>query len=249
MGISDDIRVEKTKKTAPVQTIKVEEKHEPSNEEREILSDEFFKSEDAKGNETKNYPAFGKVGNFFRSLDKRYLFLLLIPICIIVILQNLSSLKTTFSSDPNKNTNISGNNTVYDGEIIPQDYTVNNTNTTASNTAPAAEPAPSPAPTATENTSPTSPDKASIKIKLLNGNGINGSAASVRKTLETSGFTISIVKNASNFNYKDTIVYYKTGQEQAAELAKAALSSRTVSTELSDSITGSYTLVIVIGKN
>ena len=247
MGISDDIRVEKTKEPTPKRDIEIDEK-QILNPEREILSDEFFKSGNDVGPVLKDNPIFARVSNFFKTLDKRYLFLLLIPICIIVILQNLSSLKDSFANNKANNNVNTSSDTIYDGEIIPQDYTVNNSNGTNTNAATVA-PQTQSTPPASADTTPAGVDKSSIKIKLLNGNGVSGSAASVKNTLETAGYTISVTKNAANFNYANTVIYYKTGQEQAAELVKSTFTARTVTTELSDSITGSYTLVIVVGKN
>lgn len=93
----------------------------------------------------------------------------------------------------------------------------------------------------------TTIDKKSIKMNVLNGNGITNSAVVVKNILVKAGFTVSSVANAKRFTYPTTIVYYKTGKEAEAELVKEALSTRSVTTELYDGI-GSLDLQVVVGK-
>lgn len=93
----------------------------------------------------------------------------------------------------------------------------------------------------------TTIDKKSIKMNVLNGNGISNSAVAVKNILVKAGFTVSSVANARKFTYPTTIVYYKTGKEAEAELVKDALSTRSVTTELYDGI-GSLDLQVVVGK-
>jgi hypothetical protein len=93
----------------------------------------------------------------------------------------------------------------------------------------------------------TTVDKKSIKMNVLNGNGISNSAVAVKNILVKAGFTVSSVANAKKFTYPTTIVYYKTGKEAEANLVKDALSTRSVTTELYDSI-GTYDLQVVVGK-
>lgn len=98
--------------------------------------------------------------------------------------------------------------------------------------------------TATE----TAPDKSAITIEILNGNGISGSARSVKDLLVQAGFTVDKVTNAYNFNYQSTIVYYKTGKITEANLVKDALTSRKCSTDNDDTVVGNYDIVVVVGK-
>jgi len=90
-------------------------------------------------------------------------------------------------------------------------------------------------------------DKKSIKMSVLNGNGITNSAVVVKNALVKAGFSVSAVANAKKFTYATTIIYYKTGKEAEAELVKAALPTRSVTTELYNGI-GSYDLQVVVGK-
>lgn len=96
-------------------------------------------------------------------------------------------------------------------------------------------------------TTSTAIDKKSIKMSVLNGNGVTNSAVVVKNTLVKAGFTVSAVANAKKFTYATTIIYYKTGKEAEAELVKTALAARSVTTELYDGI-GSYDLQVVVGK-
>ncbi len=248
MGISDDIRPVKQEeeKEKPITIIE----KEPENETDHFFHDDFFKPEKAKPEPLKN-KAIEKIkeksGNFIQTLDKRYLWLLLIPILLIVIFQNYSSVKNALQrNNQTKNSN-SNTDTVYNGEIVPQDYTVPdnaNTNTAPTNSnvaattpvVPAAQPA-------------TEVNKANISIKVLNGNGINNSASKIKTELQNGGFTVSKVTNASNYNYTTSIVYYKSGQEAEANAVKTALTSKQFTIEQSDTIAGSYDVVVLVGKN
>ena len=93
----------------------------------------------------------------------------------------------------------------------------------------------------------TTINKKLIKMSVLNGNGITNSAVVVKNALVKAGFTVSAVANAKKFTYATTVIYYKTGKEAEAELVKAALPTRSVTTEPYDSI-GSYDLQVVVGK-
>lgn len=85
------------------------------------------------------------------------------------------------------------------------------------------------------------------KIRVANGNGISGEGAKVQKELESKGFTVESVGNASK-NYTETIVYYKTGQENLGKALKDAISGMySAEIENSDTVTGNYDAVIALG--
>jgi hypothetical protein len=92
-------------------------------------------------------------------------------------------------------------------------------------------------------------DKSKITIDVLNGNGISGSAGTVKDQLTGAGFTVDKVANAYNFNYENTIIYFKTGKNAEAELIKTTLSNRQCETSNDDSVVGNYDIVIVVGKS
>lgn len=105
--------------------------------------------------------------------------------------------------------------------------------------------------TETETAAPapsTSIDKNLVKIEVLNGNGITGSANQVASDLKKAGFTISKTANAKKFTYATTIIYYKSGQAPAAKLAADAISNRSISQIEDNTVTSGYDLVVVVGK-
>jgi LCP family protein required for cell wall assembly len=60
-------------------------------------------------------------------------------------------------------------------------------------------------------------------ITILNGNGISGLASEVGEELEKYGFNIKDISNADNFNYQETMIYYKPGNKNTAEGLKDVL--------------------------
>ncbi|MFA4996256.1 MAG: LytR C-terminal domain-containing protein [Patescibacteria group bacterium] len=101
----------------------------------------------------------------------------------------------------------------------------------------------------TQETATATPtiDKANIIMEVLNGNGIKGSADTIRDQLITAGFKVSRVTNAKNFNYATSMIYFKTGKDAEANLVKETLTSLQTTTQNSDSIVGDYDVIVVIG--
>jgi hypothetical protein len=89
-------------------------------------------------------------------------------------------------------------------------------------------------------------DKSSFTIRVSNGNGISGSAYQVTKTLKTAGFNVVSTGNASTFNNKTTVVYYKPTKDREAAEVMNALSSRSVSVEESTTLSA-YDILVVVG--
>lgn len=85
------------------------------------------------------------------------------------------------------------------------------------------------------------------QIRIANGNNIAGEGAKIKTLLESKGFKIASVGNATK-QYDSSIIYYKTGQEQLATALKTALvGSYNATIENSDSTVGSYDAVVVLG--
>jgi len=63
-------------------------------------------------------------------------------------------------------------------------------------------------------------------ITILNGNGISGLASEVGEELEKYGFNIKDISNADNFNYEETLIYYKSGNKDTAEGLKEVLGGK-----------------------
>jgi hypothetical protein len=89
-------------------------------------------------------------------------------------------------------------------------------------------------------------DKSSFTIRVSNGNGISGSAYQVTKILKAAGFNVVSTGNASSYNSKTTIVYYKPTKNREAAEVMSALSGRTVSVEESATLS-SYDVLVVVG--
>lgn len=105
---------------------------------------------------------------------------------------------------------------------------------------------------ATNETTSTEIDKKSIRMRVLNGNGITGDAAKIQKQLETAGFTVQAVGNAKRQDYPTTQVYYLAGQKSQAELVNETLKTAGRSTTLEEAsadLVGVDTdVLIVTGK-
>ncbi|OQB05950.1 MAG: hypothetical protein BWY19_00617 [bacterium ADurb.Bin212] len=164
-------------------------------------------------------------------------------------------IKSNLFKDSSKNSDSSANQNQDSGvQIVSgQDYTRIGTeqeeensqesepeNTPSQSTAPATT-------TPTEET-PVSLDKSAVQVKVLNGNGISGSAATVQKILVDNGFIIDGVSNASNFNYESTTIYYNTGKSPEAELIKGILSGYTVTMFENPQVAGKFDVIVVVGK-
>jgi len=106
----------------------------------------------------------------------------------------------------------------------------------------------------TDNTSdnitsePAQIDKSTIKLKVLNGNGISGSAAVLADILKTNGFVVESVTNASRFTYENTTIYFNTGKSAESELIKQSLTNYNVLSYENPSVTGNYDIIVVVGK-
>jgi cytoskeletal protein RodZ len=169
--------------------------------------------------------------------------ILLIGLSAFLVVTNFQKIKHLFNLDTAKtttNTPVSTDSSLdtYVSEIKPQDYTDPATATTPTTTT---------APAATTATTAIF-NKAGLKMQVLNGSGVTGSASAIKKILETAGFKIASTGNASNFAYAKTFVYYKTGKEEGANLVKEALKSRVVTVEKSDTKAKTFDIVVVIGK-
>ena len=85
-------------------------------------------------------------------------------------------------------------------------------------------------------------------LRVANGNKINGEASRIKKILESKGYKIASIGNASK-NYSQSIIYFKTGQDKLAEALKEDLKEEYLfEVEQADQIVGSYDAVIVLGS-
>ncbi len=92
-------------------------------------------------------------------------------------------------------------------------------------------------------------DVASVKLEVLNGNGISGSAASVKDQLVNAGYNVLRLANAAKFSYVSTYIYYNTGKKPEADAVALVLSDRQTALYENAQVAGSYDVVVVVGKN
>lgn len=85
-------------------------------------------------------------------------------------------------------------------------------------------------------------------IRIANGNGISGEAGRIEKILQDKGYEIVSTGNASR-TYAESIIYFKSGQDDLADAIKSDLSDEySFTTEVADSVVGSYDAVVVLGS-
>jgi len=93
-------------------------------------------------------------------------------------------------------------------------------------------------------------DKASIKIDVLNGNGIPGESAAIANVLKQSGFNVLKAENADNHNYSQTLLRCKPGSDDAAKLVAKDISTfypALVKQDLQED--SESDIVVVLGKD
>lgn len=92
-------------------------------------------------------------------------------------------------------------------------------------------------------------DKAAISIQILNGNGQAGSALKMKDELEDKGFKVESTEEADNYNYTQTVIFYKLGKRDEAELVLNAI-TKNESVVLKQVISGQdQDIIIVVGAD
>lgn len=185
-------------------------------------------------------------GSLSKILFTIFFWIFLFAIIFGIAYKNMGTIKKIFlknsdSTSSSTTSSKSSKSDTYVGEIQPQDYTSessssNSTSSTSSNTS------------AGTAVSSSASSKTAIKIQVLNGNGITNSASSIKKEIEKVGFTVSSLTNASNFNYSDTIIYYKSTKKTEAESIKNSITLKNATIEASETLTKTYDIVVVVGK-
>jgi len=149
-------------------------------------------------------------------------FYLILGLCAIVLLVVLSVVliyRGTRRSNPSSDTATTTSDTATGSSATSQtDQTVTDASATpaadtaASDTQAAASPAPA-------------IDKASVKVRVVNGNGRNGEAALMAKALNDAGFTKVTTGNALS-RYKTTVVYYNSGKLSEAQAVETVIKAK-----------------------
>lgn len=173
------------------------------------------------------------------------LFYLILGLCAIILLVALSvwliykSFNST--STPTEETTTEETDTVKtkseDGATITETTTTDTTTTTSEAPKPAED-----TPTATSEI-----DKASVKLRIVNGNGRSGEAGLMKTALEDDGFTNISTGNALS-QYSTTVIYYNTGKIAQAKAVDAIVSQKYETSLLEDpNITKDNDVVVALG--
>ncbi len=105
-------------------------------------------------------------------------------------------------------------------------------------------------PTPTLTPAPTKTvDLSKYPIKILNGSGVDGEASRQKTNLEAQGFKVTLIDNASNSNYTQTIIQAKkeVDKDFIAKLKSVLENSFTVGDADSLSDSASTPVVVILG--
>lgn len=211
-------------------------------EKVEELEDDFFHDYNKKAPKKVKKEEGNSDSFLFRNLSaKNITWLFVIALLVIVIYQNFDSIKGLIIGNDAVSTNSNTDDEYYEGVSTNRNTNSTNINANAnSNTNINAN--------TNSSASTTTVDKTAITLRVLNGNGVAGSADEVTALLKAAGFSPAKSGNARKFTYPESIIYYKTGEEEAANLVKAALPDLSTTLTNSDSIVGTYDVIVVVGK-
>lgn len=213
--------------------------------------DEFQKTDDEAYEEKDNKlesPEKGAEKDSISSAKKgnpmtKWVIILVLVLISLLVYQNYSFISNIFSSNDNIQESDSPN-TVYDNDYESKiddtgsiEKEENSTTESVSNEL-----------SDSLNTA-SAIDRSSLKISVLNGNGITSSAKEVKTILEAAGYIVSNVSNALKFSYINTSIYYNVNKLDEAEDLKSVLTNRTCDLYENSSVAGSYDIVVVVGKN
>jgi hypothetical protein len=110
---------------------------------------------------------------------------------------------------------------------------------------------PSPLPVTTNEPAPTPTLKREdLKLQVLNGRGVAGTAGEAKDYLEGLGYQVIKVDNADTFDYEETEISIKKDKESYSDLLKEDLAKKYIlSKEIKVLEEGSeFDAVIIIGK-
>ena len=186
---------------------------------------------------------FDKKTNNTKKSKKFLIYYLIIALLSIIFLYSCSSLAQSPSSQ-NKNANDSAKDNIKgqstSNESDKSDNSPGLPNPEKTNTSQ----------TTNQNLSSNKGEdlnKTKLTIKVLNGEGKDGTAASAKDKLEKNGFIVTETGNAKN-TYNKSVIYYASGNESAANLIMELFNDRTISTEYNNDIVGDFDILVVIGK-
>ena len=106
-------------------------------------------------------------------------------------------------------------------------------------------PSPTPAPPSAASATPDN-EKTKILMRVLNGSRKPERLITATDTLAKAGFKVDSTGNAVNF-YQTTVIYYKAGKLQEAQLVQTAAKEVLQSTLQQSSIVGNNDVLVVVG--
>lgn len=249
------------KKTEPAKTkevetkIKIDKSPDADFFDKKKNHDDFFplveKNKEAKPTKKEVLPDPNKK-LLRKKIWRTVRFYLIMVTVVLIAIANQSSLQKYFINlFSGSKATTSDDSSV---KIVPKDYstpTTGTTPTTTPTTAPATTTTTTPTTTTTTAPAATTPtyNKSTLKIEILNGNGIKKDGAATKTLLTNAGFVVAKTANAANFNYTTTYIYYKTGELAQATDVKTALTTKNGTLENNDKICGIYDIVIILGDN
>ncbi len=101
------------------------------------------------------------------------------------------------------------------------------------------------------SSSPTSSvDKSAVKVRVLNGSGVTGKAATVKDLLETAGWKVASIGNADDSSFKDTEVKTKDKAKDYLEVIIKDLSDKYSAVAAKGSLdsTASADIEVIVGS-
>lgn len=109
---------------------------------------------------------------------------------------------------------------------------------------------PTPTKTKTPTSSPSSDEKSSIKVSILNGSGESGVAVKASGILKAAGYNVVSTGNADTFDYTGVTIQVKASEKQILTDLKSDLSSDyTIGDATADLSEGqTYDALVIIGK-
>lgn len=234
---------------------RIKPKHTDKPVEKSIPDEKSFEEDEKPVSRSDSFKSFAEYHE--RQPKKSHLLTFIIIsfvalLALLLVLQNYDQIKKTLGIQTELPAANQPNNAGV--EVIKEENIntpVTSNNPTPTTEVPTEETEETVTPVATPETTPA-PDSASdistLKVKVLNGNGISGSAATIKTKLEGAGYTIGTVTNASKFTYTKTVIYYNTNKKAEADALAAVLTERQTEVILNASVTNTFDIVVVVGK-
>ncbi len=173
----------------------------------------------------------------------KWVVILIIILVTLIVYQNYSYILSFFNISDNQTDDSLEMESPYDNDYATETQTQEEVD----NSTP--EESTSDQPINDTSATTTAIDRSALKISVLNGNGISGSAKTVKVDLETAGYSVLNVGNALKFSYANTAIYYNTDKIVEAEELKDVLSNRTCDLHENSGVAGNYDIVVVVGTN